>query len=107
MATLEAQESGQSSPRSVDEKDVYNDDDRAPSNDIEACPERLEEPDGIIHKVLSKTLSRSSWKDPGPPPDGGAEAWIQAAMAHLIVLNTWGYITSFGVFQVRNYFFPF
>ncbi|KAI9841662.1 MAG: hypothetical protein M1837_000456 [Sclerophora amabilis] len=46
-----------------------------------------------------QTESKSSSKDPGPPPDGGAVAWTQALMGHLIVFNTWGYINSYGVFQ--------
>ena len=54
---------------------------------------------GIISRDLSRTVYRSSYLDPGPPPDGGLAAWTQAAMAHLIVFNTWGYINSFGVFQ--------
>ena len=54
--------------------------------------------DGVFFKVLSKTISAPS-SDPGPPPDGGIEAWTQALMTHLVVFNTWGYITSFGVFQ--------
>ncbi|KAF3388976.1 Riboflavin transporter MCH5 [Penicillium rolfsii] len=33
------------------------------------------------------------------PPDGGATAWTQAVMGHLVCFNTWGYIASFGVFQ--------
>jgi MFS family permease len=37
--------------------------------------------------------------DPGPPPDGGLKAWTQALMAHLVVFNTWGMISSFSVFQ--------
>lgn len=37
--------------------------------------------------------------DSGPPPDGGGHAWLQVAMAHLVIFNTWGYINSFGVFQ--------
>ena len=40
-----------------------------------------------------------SWKDPGPPPDGGVLAWTQAIMGHFVIFNTWGYIASFGVFQ--------
>jgi hypothetical protein len=39
-------------------------------------------------RVLSKMRS-SNWKDPGPPPDGGALAWAQVLAGHLIVLNTW------------------
>lgn len=38
-------------------------------------------------------------KDPGPPPDGGLKAWTQAFMGHLVLFNTWGVITSFGIFQ--------
>jgi MFS family permease len=34
-----------------------------------------------------------------PPPDGGFRAWLQVAMGHLVVFNTWGYINSFGIFQ--------
>jgi MFS family permease len=52
---------------------------------------------------LSRTISRhsatSSRWDPGPPPDGGSKAWTQAAMAHLTIFSTWGWITSYGVFQ--------
>jgi hypothetical protein len=84
--------------------------------------------------AITRTSTKSSWKDPGPPPDGGREAWIQgsftspiyplsalaacyarrtlarsvnfhthsvraAAMGHLVVMNTWGFVNSFGVFQ--------
>ncbi|KXH31136.1 riboflavin transporter MCH5 [Colletotrichum simmondsii] len=35
----------------------------------------------------------------GPPPDGGVRAWTQALMAHFVVINTWGTINSFGIFQ--------
>lgn len=34
-----------------------------------------------------------------PAPDGGVLAWTQVAMAHFVVINTWGVINSFGVFQ--------
>ena len=40
--------------------------------------------------TLSRTLSRVSTIDPGPPPDGGLQAWTQALMGHLVVFNTWG-----------------
>ncbi|KAI9881175.1 MAG: hypothetical protein M1830_007153 [Pleopsidium flavum] len=52
-----------------------------------------------VRKVVSRTRSASSWKDPGPPPDGGLKAWTQVLMGHLVIFNTWGYINSFGVFQ--------
>lgn len=34
-----------------------------------------------------------------PPPDGGLRAWTQVAMAHLTICSTWGWVTSYGVFQ--------
>ncbi|KAK1855167.1 MFS monocarboxylate transporter [Colletotrichum chrysophilum] len=37
--------------------------------------------------------------DPGPPPDGGFQAWSQTVVAHLVMFNSWGYINSFGFFQ--------
>lgn len=52
-----------------------------------------------LERVLSRIASRSSYPDPGPPPDGGLQAWTQSLMGHLVVFNTWGYIISFGVFQ--------
>lgn len=52
-----------------------------------------------VRRVLSRTRSAASWIDPGPPPDGGLQAWTQVCMGHLTVCTTWGYISSFGVFQ--------
>ena len=34
-----------------------------------------------------------------PPPDGGLEAWTQVIMGHLVLFNSWGYLTSYGIFQ--------
>ena len=34
-----------------------------------------------------------------PPPDGGLAAWSQAVMGHLVLINSWGYLTSFGLFE--------
>lgn len=53
---------------------------------------------GLAERVLSRTTSKSSF-NPGPPPDGGLRAWIVVATGHLVIMNTWGYINSFGVFQ--------
>ncbi|KAF7876705.1 hypothetical protein EAF04_001789 [Stromatinia cepivora] len=41
----------------------------------------------------------ASWRALGPPPDGGLRAWIQVILSHLVIMNTWGFINSFGVFQ--------
>ncbi|KAK3936846.1 major facilitator superfamily domain-containing protein [Diplogelasinospora grovesii] len=54
---------------------------------------------GVVSRVLSRAISRTSTKSIGPPPDGGLEAWTAVAAAHLIIMNTWGLINSFGVFQ--------
>lgn len=54
---------------------------------------------GALAKTLSLVRTRESSKDVGPPPDGGFRAWTQIALAHLVTFNTWGYISSFGVFQ--------
>ena len=37
--------------------------------------------------------------EPGPPPDGGTRAWFQVIAGHLVNTLTWGYVTSYGVFQ--------
>ena len=61
------------------------------ANDIE---KRSTDSTAAVEPVISS--------DPGPPPDGGWTAWIQVLMAHIIIFNTWGYINSFGVFQVYH-----
>ncbi|KAK0610654.1 major facilitator superfamily domain-containing protein [Bombardia bombarda] len=59
-------------------------------------------PNGLS-KVLSRVLTRISTKtstwSPEPPPDGGLIAWTQVACAHLVVMTSWGFINSWGVFQ--------
>ncbi|KJY02113.1 MFS monocarboxylate transporter like protein [Zymoseptoria brevis] len=56
---------------------------------------------GPARSILSRTVSRRSAAslDPGPPPDGGFAAWTQCFCTHLTIASTFGYITSFGVFQ--------
>lgn len=34
-----------------------------------------------------------------PPPDGGLIAWTQVLVSHLLVMNGFGYISSFGLFE--------
>lgn len=100
-----------------------NDDSRDPSQ-YEAQepvePAELEEAKNYEGHMLGHTISNQSAKshrstlsravsafsdptthirDPGPPPDGGAKAWTQAFMSHFVICSTWGYISSFGVFQ--------
>jgi hypothetical protein len=40
-------------------------------------------------RVVTRISTKSSWKDPGPPPDGGLLAWTQVTMGHLVIMNTW------------------
>jgi len=56
-------------------------------------------PPALELKHAKVSLEESEVKDPGPPPDGGLKAWLQVLSAHLALFNTWGYISSFGVFQ--------
>lgn len=50
----------------------------------------------VLNRIASRVTTRSL-PDPGPPPDGGTRAWIQCAMAWIVVFNTWGYVNSFGI----------
>ena len=69
----------------------------------ETQPHHLPADEKTTSNPLARTLSRrsaaSSWIDPGPPPDGGLQAWIQVACTHLTIFTTFGYTTAFGVFQ--------
>lgn len=58
----------------------------------------LDKPDqNAIARILSRRSATSF--DPGPAPDGGLTAWIQALCTHLTILTTFGFFTSFGVYQ--------
>ena len=52
----------------------------------------------VLTRTVSGRSGASSWRDPGPPPDGGLLAWTQSAMVHVSIFSTWGYITSYGTF---------
>ncbi|KAK4613870.1 MFS-type transporter [Fulvia fulva] len=64
---------------------------------------KAEKPTNTLTTTLSRTISRrsaaSSWQDPGPPPEGGITAWTQVFCAHLTIFTTFGFTTSFGVYQ--------
>ncbi|KFY51266.1 hypothetical protein V497_09283 [Pseudogymnoascus sp. VKM F-4516 (FW-969)] len=36
---------------------------------------------------------------PGPPPEGGLEAWLQVVGAFSIMVATWGLVNTYGVYQ--------
>jgi hypothetical protein len=52
----------------------------------------------ILNRVASRLTTRSL-AEPGPPPDGGLQAWTQCLCAWLVIMNTWGFVNSFGAFQ--------
>lgn len=85
----------------LDESDFEDGDDgepRAPGADEDRVGRGSAVFGGLAERVLSRTTSKSSF-NPGPPPDGGLRAWTSVAAGHLVIMNTWGYINSFGVFQ--------
>lgn len=100
-------------PSMVEEKDFQNEDHSRPLADYPQSPVSDEESTidehndlaqvptnaSAVARTLSAVRTRESGKDIGPPPDGGFQAWLQVALGHMIIFNTWGYINSFGVFQ--------
>lgn len=61
--------------------------------------DRLDATWNFLRRALGRLQFQSSTPDPGPPPDKGIVAWSQVVGAHFTVCNTWGYITTFGMFQ--------
>ncbi|TGO51419.1 hypothetical protein BOTNAR_0357g00090 [Botryotinia narcissicola] len=65
-----------------------------------------EEKDAAFAETLARRtrtngtqVTTASWRALAPPPDGGMKAWLQVILSHLVIMNTWGFINSFGVFQ--------
>ncbi|KFA60764.1 hypothetical protein S40285_06320 [Stachybotrys chlorohalonatus IBT 40285] len=56
------------------------------------------EPSNIAARVLSKVASRTDVVL-DPPPDGGWRAWAVVLGGFFVVMDTWGVVNSFGVFQ--------
>ncbi|KAJ1324241.1 MFS transporter MCT family solute carrier family 16 (monocarboxylic acid transporters) member 10 [Microdochium nivale] len=96
-------------PESSDRSDDTNR--RKPEEDLghirdeeeELEPPQLLDPDaggvvGTLGRVLSR-ISTNAGPNPGPAPNGGRAAWLACICGHLVVMNTWGFINSFGVFQ--------
>ena len=61
-------------------------------------PSKREQPSAALTGASEPTPG-SLEKVTDTPPDGGIQAWTQAFMGHLILINSWGYLTSFGLFQ--------
>jgi hypothetical protein len=50
------------------------------NRNIEKHPKSLNQPQDVEYNgkgAVTRTSTKSSWKDPGPPPDGGLRAWTQ------------------------------
>ncbi|KAF7550094.1 hypothetical protein G7Z17_g5939 [Cylindrodendrum hubeiense] len=50
-------------------------------------------------EVISNPNFSEDEDAPPPPPDGGWRAWCVCLAAHLVFMNSWGWVNSFGVFQ--------
>lgn len=73
---VEASEERHFEPLSMTEKgdiEVYPDGANYPQN------EKWDGAENVLAKegTVTRTSTKSSWKDPGPPPDGGLMAWTQ------------------------------
>ena len=55
----------------------------------------------IFHHHSPRADASASFADPGPPPDGGLRAWLQVLAGHFVNALTWGYVTSYGIFQTH------
>jgi hypothetical protein len=66
-----------------------------PSNVQPSKPSKLT----LLAKSITTRTNASLPSPSPPPPNGGAKAWTQACMGHLVILNTWGMVATFGVFQ--------
>jgi hypothetical protein len=75
-----------SSSTDIEDDDKFRDEEKGgvqrEEDDIEAYPvvdETREEENRQKDGAVTRTSTKSSWKDPGPPPDGGRKAWIQGS----------------------------
>ncbi|KAI8723000.1 hypothetical protein NCS52_00154600 [Fusarium sp. LHS14.1] len=86
--------------RSLSGKDVQDQDDS-----IQECSDRDKSKQWEswdIETGQTSNLSRDEnvkFQDPGEHPDGGFWAWASAIAGHFVMMNSWGYNSSFGVFQ--------
>ncbi|KAF1359331.1 MFS general substrate transporter [Lizonia empirigonia] len=77
-------------------------------DEIEQAAEAVEDAEVQLHEkaqlsqpALARVFSRKSAAsfDPGPAPDGGIIAWTQVFCTHLTIFTTFGFFSSFGVYQ--------
>ena len=60
------------------------------------------EDEGVpIEKQIPAALEIVCVASVQPPPNGGWDAWSQVLAGHIVTFFTWGFITSFGMFQAH------
>ncbi|KAF2419015.1 MFS general substrate transporter [Tothia fuscella] len=82
--------------------DHDNDNEEDNADNIRITPVSLSRTKSRASTILQRVTSRlttHSIVGPGPPPDGGLQAWTQVFCAWLVIMNTWGFVNSFGAFQ--------
>ncbi|KAF9773485.1 hypothetical protein IL306_008693 [Fusarium sp. DS 682] len=78
----------QASSPSADPEGQSNSENQAPS----------EFGQSLLEEAVSRASSDGS-QGTVPPPDGGWRAWCVVVSSHLVYINTWGWVNSFGIFQ--------
>lgn len=75
-----------SSCTDIEDNDKFRDDEKGgplrEGDDIETYPvvdETREKENRQKDGAVTRTSTKSSWQDPGPPPDGGRKAWKQGS----------------------------
>ena len=66
---------------------------------LSALPEREEKHVDTQAQPDTESLTKPATSNPGPPPNGGLQAWLHVLGAFMLWFNTWGILNAFGVFQ--------
>ncbi|KAI8720249.1 hypothetical protein NCS52_00469900 [Fusarium sp. LHS14.1] len=90
-------------PVSMPQGPVQTDEERGPVTPFDGVDNtQQEEPQEFEMSIMEQVVRRVS---PQPsfssltPPDGGWRAWSVCFSGHLVYMNTWGWVNSFGIFQ--------
>ncbi len=84
-------DSDRTATASKDERDVEGGNDVPSSDDLAAAG------DNAAERMASHATSVPA--APAPVPDGGLEAWLQVLGSWVVLVDTWGLINCFGVYQ--------
>ncbi|UPK89470.1 hypothetical protein LCI18_000405 [Fusarium solani-melongenae] len=88
----------------IPQRSVQPDEERGPMTPFDGVnTTQQEEPQefemSIAEQVVRRVSPQSSFSSL-TPPDGGWRAWCVCFSGHLVYMNTWGWVNSFGIFQV-------